>query len=55
MFEFSSYHLLLAALGALAARLGGAPPVLGAVRVVFWGAMAMGSTALVGRLFGAVV
>ncbi len=47
--------LLLAALGALAARLGGAPAATGAARVVFWGAMAMGSTALVGRLFGAVV
>ena len=43
------------ALGALAARLGGAPPAIGAARVVFWGAMAMASTALVGRLFGAVV
>jgi VIT1/CCC1 family predicted Fe2+/Mn2+ transporter len=47
--------LLLAVLGALAARLGGAPPLLGAIRVVFWGAMAMGSTALVGRFFGAAV
>lgn len=47
--------LLLGALGALAARLGGAPPAIGAARVVFWGAMAMASTALVGRLFGAVV
>jgi vacuolar iron transporter family protein len=46
---------LLAALGAVAARLGGAPLGKGIVRVTFWGAMAMGCTALVGRWFGAVV
>ena len=46
---------LLVVLGALAARLGGAPILRGAIRVAFWGAMAMGLTALVGRLFGTVV
>lgn len=46
---------LLAALGALAAQLGGARLWRGMVRVTFWGAVAMASTALVGRLFGAVV
>jgi vacuolar iron transporter family protein len=46
---------LLAVLGGFAARLGGAPVVPGAARVAFWGAVAMASTALVGRLFGAVV
>src|SRR5512140_352548 len=46
--------LLLVALGSLAARLGGAPIVRGAVRVAFWGAVAMAVTSLVGRLFGAV-
>jgi vacuolar iron transporter family protein len=46
---------LLLALGATAARLGGAPLARGAVRVAFWGAVAMGCTALVGRLFGAVM
>lgn len=45
---------LLVVLGALAARLGGAPIGRGALRVAFWGAMAMGVTALVGRLFGTV-
>ncbi len=45
--------VLLALLGALAAQLGGAPRVRGALRVAFWGAVAMGVTALVGRLFGA--
>jgi VIT1/CCC1 family predicted Fe2+/Mn2+ transporter len=47
--------VLLAALGALAARLGGARPARGALRVTFWGAVAMGATALIGRLFGTVV
>jgi VIT1/CCC1 family predicted Fe2+/Mn2+ transporter len=51
----ASTLVLLAVLGALAARLGGAPVLRGAVRVTFWGAVAMGVTAIVGRLFGAVV
>jgi len=46
--------LCLAALGALAARAGGAPAAGGAVRVLFWGALAMGVTAAVGALFGGV-
>jgi len=46
--------LLLVGLGSLAAQLGGAPWMRGALRVTFWGAVAMGCTALVGRLFGAV-
>jgi VIT1/CCC1 family predicted Fe2+/Mn2+ transporter len=45
---------LLLLLGGLAANLGGAPVVRGALRVGFWGALAMGATALVGQLFGAV-
>jgi len=44
--------VLLAVLGALAARVGGAPMLRGAVRVAFWGALAMGASALAGRLFG---
>ena len=47
--------VLLVALGALAAQLGGAPVWKGATRVAFWGAMAMGATALVGKLFGTTV
>jgi len=35
--------------------LGGASMWRGAVRVAFWGAVAMGATALVGRLFGTTV
>jgi len=47
--------LFLAVLGGLAARAGGAPATTGAVRVTFWGALAMAITYAVGRLFGAVV
>ncbi|MEO5794180.1 MAG: VIT family protein [Rhodoferax sp.] len=47
--------LFLAVLGTVAARVGGASPVLGAWRVTFWGALAMGVTAGVGSIFGAVV
>ncbi len=46
--------LLLLLLGALAARLGGAPLLRGALRVAFWGVVAMTCTALVGRWFGTV-
>ncbi len=46
---------LLLLLGGVAARIGGAPLTRGALRVAFWGAVAMGCTAAVGRLFGAVV
>lgn len=38
--------------GALAAWTGGAPIVRAALRLVFWGALAMAATELVGRLFG---
>ena len=46
---------LLLGLGGVAARLGGASVSRGALRVAFWGAVAMGCTAAVGRLFSAVV
>jgi VIT1/CCC1 family predicted Fe2+/Mn2+ transporter len=45
--------LFLALLGGLAARAGGAAVMLGAMRVTFWGALAMALTAGVGSLFGA--
>jgi VIT1/CCC1 family predicted Fe2+/Mn2+ transporter len=51
----SSSLVFLTLLGGIAARAGGAGVVTGAVRVLFWGAIAMGATALVGKLFGAVV
>jgi len=44
--------ICLAALGALAARTGGASAWIGAARVTFWGALAMAATAGVGALFG---
>jgi VIT1/CCC1 family predicted Fe2+/Mn2+ transporter len=46
--------VLLFVLGGVAARLGGASALRGAVRVGFWGAVAMGVTAAAGRIFGAV-
>ena len=45
--------LFLALLGGLAARAGGAAMAMGALRVAFWGALAMAVTAGVGLLFGA--
>lgn len=47
--------MLLFGLGALAAKVGGAPPGRAAWRVTFWGALAMGLTALVGWSFGMTV
>lgn len=46
--------VFLALLGAIAARVGGASIMIGAIRVTFWGALAMALTAGVGRLFGVV-
>jgi VIT1/CCC1 family predicted Fe2+/Mn2+ transporter len=45
----------LALLGGLAAHTGGAPVTSGAIRVTFWGALAMAVTAGVGALCGTVV
>lgn len=45
---------LLVVLGGVAARLGGASMTRGALRVGFWGAVAMGVTAAAGLIFGAV-
>lgn len=45
----------LGLLGALAAGAGGAGVTVGAIRVMFWGALAMGLTAGVGALFGTIV
>ncbi|MBC7161956.1 MAG: VIT family protein [Immundisolibacter sp.] len=44
--------LFLALLGSLAAKTGGAPVLVAALRVTFWGALAMALTAGVGALFG---
>ncbi len=47
--------LFLGGLGALAASVGGAPTRPAVVRVVFWGALAMAVTALVGHAVGGAV
>ena len=46
-------RLVLGGLGALAARTGGAQPLRGALRVLFWGGLAMACTWAAGALFGA--
>jgi len=51
----ASALVLLTVLGAVAARVGGASMTRGALRVAFWGALAMGASAAVGRLFGTQV
>jgi len=45
----------LALLGAVSAYVGGARIVVGVLRVTFWGALALGVTSLIGKLFGAPV
>jgi VIT1/CCC1 family predicted Fe2+/Mn2+ transporter len=47
--------LCLVALGSTAARVGGAPMLIGAACVRVWGVLAMAATAAVGRLFGTTV
>jgi VIT1/CCC1 family predicted Fe2+/Mn2+ transporter len=47
--------VFLAVLGGIAARTGGASIAKGALRIAFWGALAMAVTAGIGELFGAVV
>jgi VIT1/CCC1 family predicted Fe2+/Mn2+ transporter len=47
--------LALAGLGALGARLGGAPELPAVARVAFWGAIAMAATSAIGALVGAAV
>ena len=47
--------VVLAALGSVAARAGGASVLKGALRVLVWGAVAMAITAGAGALFGAAV
>jgi len=44
---------LLLVLGGIAGGIGGASPARGALRVAFWGAVAMGCTAAIGRVFSA--
>ncbi len=53
--SFATALITLAILGATAAYAGGAPIGKGAIRVVFWGLLAMGLTAGVGKFLGAVI
>lgn len=46
---------LLFVLGWVAAKMGGAKPLTGALRIGFWGTVAMVATSLVGKLFGTAV
>lgn len=50
----ASSLVLLAVLGAVAARAGGAPVLRATARVAFWGALAMAATTGIGALFGVV-
>ena len=54
VFVALSSLVFLALLGGIAARAGGASIAAGAIRVTFWGALAMILTAGVGRIFGVV-
>lgn len=49
---FATSLVFLALLGGMAARVGGASEAVGALRVTFWGALAMAITAGVGALLG---
>jgi VIT1/CCC1 family predicted Fe2+/Mn2+ transporter len=53
--SFATALITLAILGATAAFAGGAPIAKGAIRVAFWGVLAMGLTAGVGKFFGTVI
>ncbi len=53
--EAAGSILFLGLLGAVGAIAGGASPIKPVVRVVFWGALAMGLTAGIGSLVGAAV
>jgi VIT1/CCC1 family predicted Fe2+/Mn2+ transporter len=51
----ASALVFLAVLGSVAARAGGASVRTAAIRVTFWGALAMAITAAIGSLFGVAV
>ncbi len=52
---YATVLVVLVILGGTAAYAGGASVTRGAMRVAFWGALAMGITAGIGKLFGTVV
>jgi vacuolar iron transporter family protein len=51
-FQYSFSIIFLAFSGAIAAKAGGSGIAKGIVRICFWGTIAMGTSALVGYLFG---
>lgn len=53
-FVAGSSLIFLALMGGIAARVGGAKVMVGAIRVTFWGALAMALTAIIGAIFGTV-
>ena len=55
VFVVAATLLALGVLGGLGATAGGAGVLRGAMRVMLWGVLAMGATALVGTLFGVTV
>lgn len=46
---------LLGILGAVAAKISGAGALKSALRIMFWGIVAMGATALIGKIFGTAI
>ena len=46
---------LLGILGAVAAKISGAGALKPALRIMFWGIVAMGATALIGKIFGTAI
>ncbi len=54
-FLFISTLILLTILGALSAKFGGAKPLTGALRVLFWGTVALAFTAVIGHLLGQAI
>ena len=55
IFVSVSSLVTLAILGSIAAKIGGASLVTGAVRVTFWGALAMVATAAIGHIFSTII
>lgn len=53
--EYSLYGFTLFCLIVLAAKTGGSSANKAIIRITFWGTIAMGLTALVGYLFGAII
>jgi VIT1/CCC1 family predicted Fe2+/Mn2+ transporter len=47
--------ILLTALGAISAKIGGSNRIKGALRVLFWGAVALGFTAIIGHILGQAI